>query len=148
MGGGVARWVRELFPEAYEADLKTGYGDEKKLGTFSFAKVIPRPSDTRINPNIKFIVNLYGQFNLGLQERMTNYEAIARGLEALGAKMCASGDPSKKTVALPYRMGSNLGGGDWKVVRAIIESVFANSPITAYICNNEEELALRNKKSK
>ena len=30
MGAGIAKTIRDNFPEAYQADLKTGMGDKKK----------------------------------------------------------------------------------------------------------------------
>jgi hypothetical protein len=43
-------------------------------------------------------------------------------------------DPSGRSLAIPYKMGCNLGGGNWNVVRAIIGSVFDDSPVRLYIC--------------
>ena len=38
MGAGIAKTIKQKFPEAYEADLKTEKGDKAKLGTISWAK--------------------------------------------------------------------------------------------------------------
>jgi len=38
------------------------------------------------------------------------------------------------TLSLPYNMGCMLGGGSWKIVSAIIDEVFKDSPIDLYIC--------------
>jgi hypothetical protein len=41
-----------------------------------------------------------------------------------------------KRLGFPRNMGCVLGGGDWRVVKALIESVFEGDPeITIYICN-------------
>lgn len=37
MGGGIARQLRDLYPQVYEADCKTFAGDASKLGTFTQA---------------------------------------------------------------------------------------------------------------
>ncbi|MBU8850049.1 MAG: macro domain-containing protein, partial [Desulfobacterales bacterium] len=50
MGAGIAKMIRDNFPEAYQADLKTGMGDKKKLGTYSMARI-------ERNNNIFTIVN-------------------------------------------------------------------------------------------
>ena len=34
--GGIARTIRELYPEAYEADCQTKKGDRSKIGSFSY----------------------------------------------------------------------------------------------------------------
>ena len=37
MNAGIAKSIRQAFPEAYSADWTTRRGDKKKLGTASFA---------------------------------------------------------------------------------------------------------------
>ena len=37
MGSGIAKQIRVVFPEAYEADLATQHADVSKLGTVSIA---------------------------------------------------------------------------------------------------------------
>jgi len=121
MGGGIALRIRNKWPEAYEADLKTPKSDPKKLGTFSVA----------VLPSNFHIYNLYSQFNIGFG-RMTNYEAVATGLSAIKYHAANAG---LKTLGLPKFMGCKLGGGDYRIVRAIIEVEFENSPLDLYICN-------------
>jgi O-acetyl-ADP-ribose deacetylase (regulator of RNase III) len=36
-GAGIAKQIKQEFPEAYEADLKTNKGDKSKLGWYSKA---------------------------------------------------------------------------------------------------------------
>jgi O-acetyl-ADP-ribose deacetylase (regulator of RNase III) len=120
-GGGIALHIKNKFPEAYEADCKTIAGDKSKLGTFSVA----------VLPSNFHIYNMYGQFNIGFG-RMTNYEAVATGLSAIKNHAFNRG---LKTLGLPKFMGCRLGGGDYRIVRAIIEVEFENSPLELYICN-------------
>jgi O-acetyl-ADP-ribose deacetylase (regulator of RNase III) len=137
MGSGIARVIRENFPEAYEADLKTKKGDKNKLGTFSVAKV-----ESEENPRLQRIVNLYSQYDFGRQERHTSYDAMDKGLRHLHNQVIEYNQTTQgglnpmRTIAIPWRIGSNLGGGDWKVVRAIIYAVFEESPINVLICEN------------
>lgn len=123
MGGGIALQIKNKFPEAYEADLKTIKGDPKKLGTFSFA----------VLPSNFHIYNLYSQFNIGYS-RMTDYTAMVNGLELIRQHAIDSG---LKSLGLPKYMGCKLGGGYYPVVRAIIDEVFdvPNAGISLYICN-------------
>jgi O-acetyl-ADP-ribose deacetylase (regulator of RNase III) len=132
MGSGIAKDIRARFPEAYEADCKTKKGDASKLGRSSIA---PISDDKKAQyPHLLYIVNLYGQFNYGLDERHTSYDALADGFKrirdwAIGKKL--------KLLSVPYRLGSNRAGGDWQVVRAIVESVYANDPaLVLMICEN------------
>jgi O-acetyl-ADP-ribose deacetylase (regulator of RNase III) len=135
MGSGIARFIREHFPEAYEADCKTAKGDEAKLGTFSVAKVISKNP----NPRLKYIINLYSQFDFGRDGRHTRYDAMYDGLAEINRRITTGVTPAAKlikTLAIPYRIGSNLGGADWRVVRSIIYSVFEESPVLVKICEN------------
>ena len=132
MGSGIAAFIREKFPEAYIADCETKRGDPEKIGTFSFAKV-QNPE----YPNVKVIVNLYSQFDFNGNYRCTRYDALTDGLTALRDKMRSKANGKLRTLAIPFRIGSNRGGGDWRVVRAIIESVFGDEKdFNVLICDN------------
>lgn len=121
MGSGIAAFIRENFPEAYLADLKTKKGDPAKMGTFSYAKV-QNPKF----PNAKLIMNLYSQFDFSRDARHTRYDSMVDGLISIRDAFRKKANGEKRTLAIPYRIGSNRGGGDWVIVRAIIESVFGN----------------------
>ena len=116
MGAGIARTVKELFPEAYRADLATGYGDSNKLGTFSMAT-----TQNGEYAYISKVINLYGQFRYGRDKRYTDYNALADGLKLIAV----SQQKERETrLTIPFKMGCNNAGGDWKIVLAIIQSVF------------------------
>jgi len=123
MGGGIALRIKNKFPEAYKADLTTVCGDEKKMGTFSLA----------VLPSNYHIYNMYSQFSI-TKYRNTMYDAVHDGLAKIELH---ARENNLKKLGLPKNMGSVLGGGDWRIVRAIIEVIFADSPIELYICNYE-----------
>lgn len=125
-GGGIAYRIKQKFPEAFEADLKTKCGDREKLGTFSLT-VLP-------NNNLH-IFNLYSQYDHGFGERHTSYDAIADGLPKIEKYAIEHG---LKTLGMPCRMGSVLGGGSWRIVKSIVQDVFEASELTLYICNYEK----------
>lgn len=57
MGSGIAKQIRERYPDAYEADTAFGSkGDYDKLGNFSFANVM-------VNGKLLTIVNAYTQYD-------------------------------------------------------------------------------------
>jgi O-acetyl-ADP-ribose deacetylase (regulator of RNase III) len=124
MGSGIAASIKAKYPEAFKADLSFGRrGDNTKLGKFSFVKTYDE----------KFVYNLYGQYSMGGWKKQTNYEALYNALT--GVKEHAINNLVKR-LGFPRNMGCVLGGGDWRVVKALIESVFDGDPeITIYICN-------------
>jgi O-acetyl-ADP-ribose deacetylase (regulator of RNase III) len=125
MGSGIAKRIREKYPEAYKADIFHGRkGDMSRLGSFSTVKA----------HDDKQIYNMYGQYNFGLEKRQTNYEAVYKGLLAIREHTIAN---NIKKLGLPRNMGCKLGGGSWLVVRAMIEDVFGTWLDDLYICNYE-----------
>lgn len=129
MGAGVAFAIAREYPEAYEADLATK-GDKSKLGKVSLA-VVKDPTIHK-NQNIKAIANIYGQNGMG-GERAVNYEAIYRGLEELKRRV----KPNIRSIGLPYKIGSGLAGGDWRLIEKMIEIVFENVAYDIIICKYE-----------
>jgi len=121
MGSGIARQIREKYPEAYDTDCLTKSGELKKLGTFSWVKA----------HDDKYIYNCYSQYRYGREQRHTNYEAIYTGLSAIEQHAKTNGLTS---LSLPHNMGCMLGGGSWNIVNAIIEDIFGENSIDLYIC--------------
>lgn len=128
MGSGIARAIREKFPEAYAADCATVRADKNKLGTISVAK-IAQPHN-----QIKWVFNLYGQFTFGSRPREVNYEAIYTALKLAESRIT---DKTLK-VGIPKNMCCQRAGGDWRIIRAMIDVVFGQSLIDVFICNYQE----------
>jgi O-acetyl-ADP-ribose deacetylase (regulator of RNase III) len=125
MGSGIARAIKEKFPEAYDADCtQTQKGDRKKLGTCSVATLVQPKT------RIKYIFNMYSQFTFGTEKRQTHYEALYRGLEWVRNHVANT----NLVVGIPFKLGSKLGGADWQVVKAMIYSVFQESTREVIIC--------------
>jgi O-acetyl-ADP-ribose deacetylase (regulator of RNase III) len=115
MGAGLAKLIREKYPEVYAADTQAFYNGKVRLGRFSGCKV----------DDGKYIINLYIQSEIGTSKRMVDYEALYSGLQAMKTVMLMR-DGKKFTVGFP-RIGCGLAGGDWHVVKSMIESVFGGS---------------------
>ena len=133
-GGGIARFIRDEYPEAYEADCKTKKGDRSKLGTYSSCRTKSHPER-----RIQFIVNLYGQYNMSTKQRETSYDALADGLTKLRDNLIEK-QMDHLTVGVPWKLGSGLGGGDFRIVEAIIRSVFEDTSIKVLICQRPEDV--------
>lgn len=118
MGAGIAKEIREVYPKAYKADLKTKRGDKNKLGTFSRA-FIP-------NEN-KWIYNLYGQYDIGCRNGPAlDYKAFEKCLESL--KINLEQYTPDFILGFPWLIGCGLAGGNFKIVQPMIESIFKNVP--------------------
>jgi O-acetyl-ADP-ribose deacetylase (regulator of RNase III) len=108
MGAGVARAIAKKYPEAEIADSLTAYGKAHKLGFYSFATV-----------GGKTIVNAYTQYGYGGDTRELDYNALVDVMERILS------DFSHDTVAMS-KIGCGLAGGDWRIVKAILESAAEN----------------------
>lgn len=136
MGSGVAKTIREKFPESYEVDCTTKKGDIDKLGKITVAKI------TNPHNQIKWVFNLYGQHTFGSKPREVNYEAIYNALDESRKRI------TNKTwkVGIPRLMGCVRAGGDWRIIRAMIDVIFEKSFFDVYICNYDGKLTNPNLK--
>lgn len=121
MGAGIALQIRNKYPEAYYADLKTKYGDRDKLGTYSAVR-------NEVDDII--IVNAYTQFGFG-GNREANYDAISDVFELLADARCVD-----KRVGIPM-IGAGLAGGNWDIISNIIETHFKNVNYTLVVYEME-----------
>lgn len=118
MGSGVALGIRKKFPEAYNAFLSLG-ADDNNLG---------RMQTVFIPNKRKVIANLFGQKAFGKNGKFTDYDGLGTALHEL-AGFARMHDLS---VALPYKIGAGLGGGDWGIIEQMILFEFSDVPITLY----------------
>lgn len=121
-GAGIALRLRPVYLSAYQADLKTIRGCAKKLGTFSIGK----------EENGPWVYNLYAQYMYGRDRRQLNYEAFFNSMSA--AKIDIEFH-SKKTVAIPYRIGCHNAGGNWNIIVTMIQEIWHESECSVYIAN-------------
>jgi len=107
MGAGIAKSIKNHFPEAYEADLQTAKGDESKLGSISFVTVI------RENRELT-IVNGYTQYHWRVSGVLVDYEAIRSVMKNVKSKF------GGKRIGYPL-IGAGLAKGDWETIAKIID---------------------------
>ena len=97
MGSGIAKQIRNHFPEAYEADLKTIKGSDKKLGSYSQATIW--------NGNHKFtILNAYTQYGWNTNIIQVDYIALQQVFEKIAIEF------KGQRIAYP-KIGCGLAGG-------------------------------------
>lgn len=125
MGGGVAWYISERWPEVYEADRKTNRGDKAKLGTWTEAMV--KGSDG----HSIMVMNLYTQFNYNRFEDLFEYEAF----EKICKELNRFARDHRASISMPL-IGAGLAGGDWKRISKIIEENI-EQPVIVYVLPNE-----------
>ena len=108
MGSGIAREIRERYPEAYAADCQTEAGDRKKLGTY-----------TSFDTGKFAIINAYTQFDFSRDHDVFEYDAFKLILQKL-----ATIYPGKR-FGFPM-IGAGLAGGDWSRIHDSI-AIFHNA---------------------
>lgn len=134
MNSGFARELREIYPEAYAADVQmhksnVGEVDGNKLGKFSHA----------IAEDGRLIFNVYGQLTYGKPPgRYTDYNALEAGLTAvIKSWPILKGGPNhlaQTTLAMPHGIGCGRGGGDWSIVGQTLIRLFKDSNINLHLC--------------
>ena len=136
MGAGIAKQIKDRYPQAYEADWKAFNHEYDQngqyvhwLGKFSKAELDDR----------KYIYNMYTQAKIGTG-REVNYEKFWQALKRVEqdlyemnvAKHEYDGSPPP-IIGLPYGISCGLAGGNWGIIKAMIEDIFLDSAIKCYI---------------
>jgi O-acetyl-ADP-ribose deacetylase (regulator of RNase III) len=115
-GAGLAKRLKDKCPSAYahyrQLCVKTAPG-------VLMGKTLIVPLD--VNKG-RFVAYCFAQEVLARQgECVTDYDALRKALQMVAEWMKNNG---KKSVAIPYKMGCGLAGGDWETVKGIIVEVF------------------------
>ena len=117
-GSGFAKQVRMRYPEAYAVDCSTDKGDAEKLGDFSLYDYTEG----------RLIVNAYTQYRYGTDRRHVNYGAVASCFTKIEAIARRRYSP---LILIP-KIGAGLGGGDWEVIREIIDFTTREVPVVVF----------------
>lgn len=112
MGAGLAKDIRNKWPIVFKKYKERLW----KPGDVQFVNV-----DTNL-----YVCNLAGQYHYGREKVCyTIYEAVELGLIKVN-HFCVT---QKLQAYIPYKMGCNLAGGDWKIMEKIINKVIPNAII-------------------
>lgn len=123
MGAGIAKTIKQEFPEAYKADLATVKGDKSKLGSISSA-------DVTVNGKNLKVVNAYTQYDWRGKGVKADYEAIRSAFREI--KETFSG----LRIAYPA-IGAGLAGGDWETISKIIDEELEGEDHTLVVFEKE-----------
>ena len=122
MGSGVAKGIKERYPEAYR--------QYRSLcnKTFPKDKLLGHAQAVHIYDEKKTIYNLFGQEKYGYDgKQYTSHEALEKCFKYV-VENKADGD----IFAMPYRIGCDRGGGDWNIVYKMIEDIFVDCEVILY----------------
>jgi O-acetyl-ADP-ribose deacetylase (regulator of RNase III) len=122
MGSGVAKQVKQLYPEVFREYIR--YCNQYKGNLLGSCQIVKLDNGTN-----RYVANLFGQQTFGRNGRKyTSDEALRNALSQLyefaKANQCS--------IALPYKIGCDRGGGDWNVVLGMINDIFTDVDIKLY----------------
>lgn len=127
MGTGIAKQLITKYPnvrsEHQKAVKKHVYEEWKLLGTTKVVKVT----------DVLYVVNLFGQYDTGIDYRRTEYGSIHAALATFYAEHLKL-NFEYPNVYISYKMSCNLDGGSWDIILSIIKNVFKDYPGNVYIC--------------
>lgn len=117
MGGGIAKTIKELFPNVYSAYKEyCTYYNKKCLGDMF-------PVHIRFKSKNFTIGNCFGQEYYGRDKRYTDYEKLRKSFEQVAS------DCDYSKILIPKYIGCGLAGGDWNIVSEIIGEVFKDHDV-------------------
>ena len=122
MGAGIAKQIKDKYPEVY-ADYR-----EFCLANNAMLRRMPllgTVQEVKCYDGVT-ILNLFAQYGYVYGSCQTNYDALQKCLTKVN-DICYG-----KTVAIPYKMSCGLAGGDWGIVRKIIEDTLIDCEVHIY----------------
>ena len=125
MGGGIAAQIKQRYPEAFNADTMAAKVGKNTLGHTSHAFL----------KESKIIVNMYTQQNISHQ-RAVDYEAFYKCIHNLSGIIDENRKRGKIKLGLPYKISCGLAGGDWDIIRTMIDKVFEGLEQNVFIVRN------------
>ena len=125
MGAGLAKAIGKRWPKVKAAYLnkvaQSRQYNEPLLGD-AFLVYADKGKSTDL-----IIANLFGQDRYGRDRCCTDYNALETALCSLDD--WNTGQAYKLPIYLPYGLGCGLAGGDWEIVRSLIEDTCPDSTI-------------------
>ena len=124
MGAGIAKQIKEKYPEVYKDYKSFCDGTANKMDLLGACLVSAEKEN-------KMICNLFGQYNYGRNGAYTNTFYLASAIESMIHTLERVYNITGKytpqlVIAIPYKIGCGLGGGDWEEVKTIFENIERN----------------------
>ena len=110
MGAGLAKGIRDRYPSVYRYYRETYLTCGLNLG---YTQIL------RVNTYL-YVANLMAQDTYGRDKQYTDYSALSQCLNYVHQFALEN---KGINVYLPYGIGCGLAGGDWSVVKGLIEKL-------------------------
>lgn len=125
MGSGLAKQIRYAYPEVFNCYKNKCTNDKNLLGTIQHVLT----SDYRI------CINMFAQDQYGRDKQYTDYTAFKKCLDEIAQKIMPLSTVDK--IAFPYMIGCGLAGGDWVIVRGMLQDFADKVKKDVYIVAKE-----------
>lgn len=124
IGAGVAKQIKEKYPAVYKDYKRLCENTSDKMDLLGTCLVSTEQEN-------KMICNLFGQYNYGRNGTYTNTSYLTSAIFAMISTLEQIYNIKDKThpqlvIAIPYKIGCGLGGGDWEEVKTIFENIERN----------------------
>lgn len=116
MGSGIAKQIREQFPEAYKVDRDDIRNALQRYGDLSHTYIG--------NHGNCHVLNLYTQYMPGPYFNIIAFESSLLKLKLILEK--------DQKIGLP-QIGAGIGGGDWEEIKLVIQRVLSEYDVTVVI---------------
>jgi len=121
MGSGIAKQIRATYPHIFSKYKQLC--EQNKLEYLMGVAQICAISEAKTH----YIANMFAQLHyLPRGINHTNYEMFRLCCQQLKTLIPIEIADTEFTIGFPYGIGCGLGGGDWNIVRKIIEEEFAD----------------------
>ena len=78
------------------------------------------------------IANLFTQYQYGRGQRHTDYDALQNALCRLNEVLVEEKIPLKTSIAMPYGIGCDRGGGDWTKILPMLSDYLKQYHVVLY----------------
>lgn len=114
MASGIAKQIRERWPNVYDGYRRFC----EHYGHYYTNVLLGKVFKAQVDVN-KYVLNLFSQNNYGYDgSRFTSYDSFEHCLNVIKDWI-----PKSSSIGFPKNIGCGLGGGNWKVISALIEEI-------------------------
>lgn len=121
MGAGIAKQIKAVYPEVYE-EYKRVCNEHRR----NPAELLGQNLGVHVRDG-RMIINLFGQLDYSRFRSCTDLSALRTACSPVAGYI-----PPDVEIAMPYRIGCGLAGGDWGAVLDMLAEVFEHNSLVLY----------------